>query len=100
MIEFDYNQLNEVIHSRLRLAIITSLIHYGQVEFKFLKEITGASDGNLSINTKKLAKNGYIDIKKEFTGDKTSTKYSLTERGKRDYEIYVTRLLRLLKRDR
>jgi DNA-binding HxlR family transcriptional regulator len=99
MVEFDYHQLNDLIHSRLRLAIITALIHYGESDFNFLKKSTGSSDGNLSVNTKKLVESGYLDSKKIFIDEKPVTKYTLTEKGKRDYEIYVTRLLRLLKKD-
>lgn len=96
--EYDYQQLNEVIHSRLRLAILTALIAEGELEFSILKKITGASDGNLSIHSKKLIENGYLISHKEFVNEKPTTKYTLTEKGQRDYEIYVTRLLRLLKK--
>ena len=98
MVEFDYHQLNDIIHSRLRLAVISTLIHYGESDFNFIKKSTGSSDGNLSINTKKLIECGYLVSQKEFINDKPVTKYSITEKGKRDYEIYINRLLKLIKK--
>lgn len=99
MIEFDYQQLNGIIHERIRLAILTALIHHGEVTFTFLRDVVGTTDGNLSIQTKKLSENGYIVIKKDFVNSKPTTSLTITEKGVRDYEIYLTRLLKLIKKN-
>lgn len=98
MREYDYLQLNEVIHSRLRLVILSALVQQGDMDFVTLKSFTGASDGNLSVNLTKLEEEGYILIIKEIIEKKPLTRYELTEKGKRDYEIYLTRLLRIIRR--
>jgi len=97
MKDFDYQQLNVIIHSRIRLAIISVLISIGEAEFTFLREKVKATDGNLSVHLKKLETAGYIEVKKEFSNRKPVTTVKLTEKGIRAFEIYVTRLEKLIK---
>jgi DNA-binding HxlR family transcriptional regulator len=98
MINFDYQQLDEIIHSRIRLAIIAVLISVEEAEFTFIKEKVNTTDGNLSIHLKKLEDVGYITVKKEFINRKPVSTYKLTKKGHNAFEIYVSRLEQLIKK--
>ena len=96
--DFDYQQLDDIIHSRIRLAIISVLIAVEEAEFKFLKEKVKATDGNLSVHLKKLEEAGYTFVRKEFVDRKPVTTYGLSNKGRKAFEIYVERLESLLKK--
>lgn len=98
MNEFDYQQLDDIIHARIRLAIIAVLISVKEAEFNFLKEKVNTTDGNLSTHLRKLEDAKYISVKKEFLDRKPKSYYSLTKVGKQAFEIYVNRLEKLLKK--
>jgi DNA-binding HxlR family transcriptional regulator len=98
MDNFDYKQLDDVIHSRIRLAIISVLISVEEAEFNFIKAKVNATDGNLSIHLKKLEEVSYIDFRKEFVGKKPQTTYWLTEIGKKAFEKYIERLEKLIRK--
>lgn len=98
MNEFDYKQLDEIIHSRIRLAIMAVLISVEEAEFNFLKEQVNTTDGNLSVHLKKLEDSNYISVKKEFVDRKPLSVYKLSGTGKRAFEIYVERLEKLIKK--
>lgn len=85
-------ELNPLIHSQLRLAIMTLLISVEEADFSYLKEQTNATAGNISVQLDKLSNAGYIKITKEFVGKKTRTTCRLTEEGKRAMEEYVENL--------
>jgi len=97
MDNFDYHKLNELIHSRIRLAIISVLIVVDEAEFKFLKEKVKATDGNLSVHLRKLENAGYISVKKQFVGRKPVSSYKLTTEGRKSFEIYVKSLEKMIK---
>lgn len=69
----------------------------GEKTFTELKEITGATDGNLSIHSSKLEESGYIEIYKDFFNKKPRTRYNLTAKGKEDFTNYVNALDNILK---
>jgi len=96
--DFDYQQLDEIIHSRIRLAIIAVLISVEEAEFNFLKEKVNTTDGNLSVHLRKLEEAGYITIKKEFIDRKPRTSFALSKKGMKAFEIYVTRLEKLIRK--
>ncbi len=96
MKDFDYQQLNEIIHSRIRLAIISVLISIEEAEFKFLKGTIKTTDGNLSVHLKKLEDAGYIDVKKEFIDRKPVSSYALNDKGKQAFELYIQNLENLI----
>jgi DNA-binding HxlR family transcriptional regulator len=96
--EFDYQQLDEIIHSRIRLAIMAVLVSAGEADFNFLKDKVNATDGNLSVHLKKLEDAGYLSVKKEFLDRKPRTSYSLTQKGTTALENYVDRLEKLIKK--
>ena len=98
MKDFDYQQLNDIIHSRIRLAIMSVLITLEEAEFKFLKEKVNTTDGNLSVHLKKLEDAKYINVKKEFIERKPVSSYQLTEKGKEAFEHYIKKLESLIKK--
>lgn len=85
-------ELDPLLHSQLRLAIVSLLVGLEQADFTYLKEKTQASSGNLSVQLDKLEQAGYISIKKEFVGKKTRTHCSLTDVGKQALENYIETL--------
>ena len=88
--------LNPLIHAPVRLAILSALITVDSVRFAFLKEVTRATDGNLSTHLSKLEKAGYVDINKEFVGKKPQTNCSITEKGREAFQLYITKLEAIL----
>ena len=98
MKSFDYRQLDDVIHSRIRLAVVSVLVSVEEAEFTFLRERVHATDGNLSIHLRKLEEAGYIEVKKGFVGRKPQSTYRLTEAGRKAFEAYVAALEKLIGR--
>lgn len=90
------NEIPDIFQSKIRLAIITSLID-GSKDFKQLKELTEATDGNLSTHLTKLEKDGYILSEKTFINRKPRSVYQLTPDGRYAFEEYVDLLSSLLK---
>lgn len=85
-------ELNPLIHSQLRLAIMTLLVSVEEADFSYLKKKTNATSGNISVQLDKLSSAGYIKITKEFVGKKTRTTCRLTEEGKQAMEEYIENL--------
>ena len=98
MKDFDYHQLDEIIHSRIRLAIMSVLISVDEAEFNFIKEKVKTTDGNLSVHLKKLETVEYISSKKEFVDRKPVSSYKLSKKGKKAFEAYISRLESLIKK--
>ena len=98
MSEFDHQQIDDIIHSRIRLAIISLLISVEEAEFNFIKEKVNTTDGNLSVHVKKLEEAGYVSVKKEFIDRKPRTTYSLTKNGRKAFEDYLDHLEKLIKK--
>ncbi len=98
MNEFDYQQLDEIIHSRIRLAVMAVLITVDEAEFIFLRDKVNATDGNLSTHLKKLEEAGYIAVNKSFENRKPVSRYLLTQKGRKAFELYVERLEKLIKK--
>lgn len=85
-------ELNPLIHSQLRLAIMTLLLSVEEADFNYIKEHTEASAGNISVQLDKLCEAGYINISKGFVGKKARTTCKMTETGRKAYEEYVENL--------
>ena len=81
MSNFDYQQIDDVIHSRIRTAVMAVLISVEEAEFNFIKEKVNATDGNLSVHIKKLEDAGYLSVKKNFVDRKPVTRYKLTAKS-------------------
>lgn len=98
MKNYDYQQIDDLIHSRIRLAIMSVLISVDDAEFNFIKKQVNTTDGNLSVHLRKLEEAGYIDVKKEFEGRKPISRYNLTQKGRASFEAYINKLEELIKK--
>lgn len=87
-----YNDLDPLLHSQLRLAIISMLINSEKVEFTHIKEETKAASGNISIQIKNLQEAGYIEVEKTFKNNYPKTFVSITDKGVKAFESYVNDL--------
>lgn len=88
----DFKPLDPLLHSQLRLAVMSLLIGVDSAEFTFIKEKTGATAGNLSVQLDKLSEAGYISVTKSFKGKRPLTTCSITKVGIKAFEDYVTAL--------
>lgn len=84
--------LDDVIHQKVRLGVMSSLVAAGEADFNFLKGALGVSDGNLSTHLSVLEERGYITARKEFVGKKPRTTYAPTDAGRKAFEAYVAAL--------
>jgi DNA-binding HxlR family transcriptional regulator len=84
--------LDPVIHSPVRLAVLSVLASVRQADFGYLKGATETTDGNLSTHLSKLEESGYIAIKKSFKERKPFTTCSLTEKGRTAFQNYLKAL--------
>ncbi len=97
---FSYQQLDEIIHSRIRLAIMALLATVESATFSYIKKEIGTSDGNLSIHLRKLEIAGYVEITKTFVRRKPETRCRLTAKGQKAFQHYLETLEGLLKQKR
>lgn len=87
-----FKELDPILHSQLRLAIISLLISVREAEFNFLKEKTNATAGNLSVQLTKLKEAGYIEVIKQFNNNYPQTICQITPEGIAAFEKYVDAL--------
>lgn len=87
-----FKDLDPILHSQLRLAVISILVTTEQAEFNYLKEQTQATSGNLSIQITKLKEAGYIEVKKKFKGNYPQTICKITKLGIKKFEEYIDAL--------
>lgn len=85
-------ELNPLLHSQLRLAIMSILMNVEEADFVYLKEKTEATSGNISVQLDKLATAEYIEVKKSFVGKKPRTTCRITNKGKEAFEEYINAL--------
>lgn len=88
--------LDETIHQKVRLGIMSALMARGETDFRFLKETLGVTDGNLSIHLSKLEDAGYVASRKEFVRKKPSTTYTPTGAGRAAFHSYLAALERIV----
>lgn len=88
-----FKDLDPILHSQLRLAIVSLLISVKEAEFTFIREKTGATAGNLSVQVQKLKEAGYIEVTKQFKDNYPQTICRITKEGIDAFESYV-RVLR------
>lgn len=84
-----FKDLNPILHSQLRLAVVSVLISVKEAEFTYLKEKTNATAGNLSVQINKLKEAGYIDVSKQFKDNYPQTICKITPQGVVAFEEYV-----------
>ncbi len=89
-------ELNPLLHSQLRLAIMSILMNVDEVDFVYLKEKTESTAGNLSVQLDKLSTAGYIAVNKGFVAKKTRTVCTITDTGRKAFEEYVDDLRQYL----
>lgn len=94
-----FDDLNPLLHSQLRLAIMSLLISVEKADYKFIKEKTEASSGNISVQISKLEDAGYIDVSKTFKNKKPNTSYKITQKGVKAFEKYVNNIQQYLHTD-
>jgi DNA-binding transcriptional ArsR family regulator len=87
-----FKDLDPILHSQLRLAVVSLLISVKEAEFSFLKEKTTATAGNLSVQITKLKEAGYIDVIKQFKDNYPQTICKITSKGIDAFEEYVRNL--------
>lgn len=85
-------ELNPLLHSQLRLAVMSVLMNVEEADFVFLKEKTESTAGNLSVQLDKLSSADYITVEKGFVGKKTRTVCRITPLGRKAFEEYVDAL--------
>ena len=95
-----YNDLDPLLHSQLRLSIVSTLISLKETDFTYIKKITGATSGNISIQIKKLQDAGYIRVKKSFKDNYPNTTVSITRKGIEAFENYVNNLKKYIHPDK
>ncbi len=89
--------LDPLLHSQLRLAVMSLLMNLDEADFVYIKQQTQATAGNLSVQLEKLAEAGYVTIEKGFAGKKPRTTCRVTEKGKEAFAAYVDALRDYLK---
>ncbi len=87
-----FEELDPLLHSQLRLAVMSILISVDEADFVYLKEKTGATAGNLSVQIEKLKEAGYIGVNKSFRGKMPCTVCSITKKGISAFEAYARAL--------
>ena len=94
-----FNDLDPLLHSQLRLSIVSILISLKETDFNYIKETTQATSGNISIQIKKLQDAGYIRVKKSFKNNYPNTTLSITDKGIEAFETYVDNLKNYIQPD-
>ena len=88
----EFKELDPILHSQLRLAVVSLLISVKEAEFTFIREKTNATAGNLSVQIQKLKEAGYIDVIKQFKDNYPQTICKITPAGINAFETYVKNL--------
>jgi DNA-binding transcriptional ArsR family regulator len=88
----EFKDLDPILHSQLRLAVISLLISVKEAEFTFIREKTNATAGNLSVQINKLKEAGYIEVVKQFKDNYPQTICRITPLGIKSFEEYVKNL--------
>ena len=87
-----FEELDPLLHSQLRLAVMSILISVDEADFVYLRNETGATAGNLSVQIEKLKEAGYIGVNKSFKGKMPCTVCSITKKGISAFEAYTKAL--------
>ena len=94
-----FKDLDPILHSQLRLSIVSILISLKETDFNYIRETTQATSGNISIQIKKLQDAGYIRVKKSFKNNYPNTTLSITDKGIEAFETYVENLKKYIHPD-
>jgi DNA-binding transcriptional ArsR family regulator len=91
------NDLDKVIHERMRLGIISALAANERLSFTELKKLLDTTDGNISVHARKLEDAGYVTCEKSFKGRTPLTEYVITKDGRLALERYLDHMEALIK---
>src|SRR4051794_12512129 len=91
------NDLDRIIHERMRLGIISALAANDKLSFADLKKLLNTTDGNISVHARKLEEAGYVSMEKSFKGRVPLTEYAITREGKKALERYLNHMEALIK---
>jgi len=94
-----FKDLDPILHSQLRLAVMSLLISVREAEFTYLREKTNSSAGNLSVQIQKLKEAGYIEVEKKFNNNYPQTICKITAVGIKAFELYVQNLQTYLNKE-
>ena len=87
-----FKDLDPLLHSQLRLSVVSLLVGVKEAEFAYLKDKTNSTAGNLSVQISKLAEAGYVDVVKSFRDNYPLTTCRITKKGIKAFETYVDNL--------
>jgi DNA-binding transcriptional ArsR family regulator len=90
------NDLDKVIHERMRLGIISALAANKKLSFSDLKKLLNTTDGNISVHARKLEEAGYVTCEKSFKGRMPLTEYAITKEGTKALERYLNHMEALI----
>ena len=93
---FEVAKLDDVIHGRLRLGVMAYLANAEVADFNELKSVLEVTQGNLSVQLRKLEEAGYVAIEKGFLGRKPRTRVRLTPAGRKAFAVYLDALAKLI----
>ena len=93
---FDIDEIDEVIHGRVRLGVMAFLSSAGRAEFTGLKQKLSLTDGNLSAHLSKLEEAGYVAIEKQFVAKKPQTTVLITDKGRKAFAAYLSAIGKLV----
>jgi DNA-binding transcriptional ArsR family regulator len=96
MTDYDHTAIDELLHSRGRLAIVAFLAGADEADFVAVRTATKMTDGNASVHLRKLEDGGYVSVRKHFVSRKPQSLYALTPRGRKALLDYVAHLEALL----
>ncbi len=92
------SNINKAFDHRIRLGIMSVLVVNEYVDFNTLKDLLGATDGNLASHLKSLEKSEYISVEKQFIARKPNTRYSVTKLGKTEFKKHIDALEQLIRK--
>ena len=95
-----FKELDPILHSQLRLAVMSLLVSTESAEFTYIQEQTGATAGNLSVQVTKLKEAGYIEVTKKFSKNYPQTLCSISQLGREKFTEYVDSLKDYLNPDK
>ena len=87
-----FKELDPLLHSELRLAVMSILLSVAEADFVYIKETTQATAGNLSVQIDKLSEAGYVEVERGFLGKRTRTVCKITPKGVEAFNNYVEAL--------
>jgi len=98
--QFDYREIDSIIHAPVRLGIVSMLASVGELDFNSIGEQLELSDGNLSTHLRKLEESGYVECRKSFLDRKPRSTYRLLPKGRAAFERYINVLEKIALSDR